>query len=50
VLDCSFDTLCPLEFSVDEADEVTIKEVAMSIVKAMKFQVRGYLRGWSGCK
>ncbi|GAX80872.1 hypothetical protein CEUSTIGMA_g8307.t1 [Chlamydomonas eustigma] len=28
----------PIILSVDEADEVTIKDVAMSIVKAMKFQ------------
>lgn len=36
----------PIILSVDEADEVTIGDVAMAIVDAMEFKVGPCLWGW----
>lgn len=36
----------PIILSVDEADEVTIGDVAMSIVDAMEFKVGRHLHAW----
>jgi hypothetical protein len=38
----------PIILSVDEADEVTIKDVALSIVEAMGFTVR-IMQAWQSC-
>lgn len=37
----NYDSVDPIILSVDEADEVSIKDVAMSIVEAMDFEVGG---------